>query len=197
MTLCSELLRGMGESGELFLVHRLDRVTGGALAFARTKVAAAELSKLMADGGLNKCYFAVCFGEAKEGLYEDFLYKDSSLNKAFVVKGQRNGVKHASLYCMPLSYRDGKTLVCVKLNTGRFHQIRAQLSSRKNPLVGDKKYGGNDPRAKTPALFASRLAFSAFGKRISVSVLPPINEYPWNLFDISAYDGISKISEGD
>ena len=143
MSLCSEQLRSMGESGELFLIHRLDRVVGGLIVFARNKKAAADLSAQVADRRLTKVYYAVVEGRAEGGIMRDFLYKDATLGKAFVTDRKRAGVKEAELEYSVLDTVevDGVELSLVKicLKTGRFHQIRAQFSSRKMPLVGDKK----------------------------------------------------------
>ena len=78
-----------------------------------------------------------------------------------------------------------RTLVSVTLHTGRFHQIRAQLSSRGAPIVGDGKYGSRDKGAGTPALYANRLAFSLFGREYELRALPDTDAYPWSLFDLT------------
>ena len=98
------------------------------------------------------------------------------------MKTERRGAKSATLCYTPLSFEDGKTLVDIELKTGRFHQIRAQFSSRKMALVGDKKYGSRDAKAKNPALFAYKLAFSLFGEEFSFEARPDTALYPWNLF---------------
>lgn len=188
----SALLSDAGDSADLWLVHRLDRNVGGLIAFARNKRSAAALSELIANGELTKKYLAVCHGEAKEGEYLDFLYKDSVTNKAYVVKGERRGAKQARLTLSSLASEDGKSLVFVTLETGRFHQIRAQLSARGNSLVGDKKYGSKDSKRRTPCLFSCELGFKLFGKSISVKALPDIEEYPWNLFPEEAYERAGK-----
>ena len=182
MTLSSSMLEALGEDGKLWLVHRLDRVVGGLLVFARNQRTAAELSRLVASGELFKGYIAVVEGEASGGELFDYIYKDSMTNKAYVVKSERRGAKSASLSYVPLSFKDSKTLVKIVLKTGRFHQIRVQFSSRKMPLVGDKKYGSRDAKSKLPALFASELKFSLFGENHSFEALPDIKQYPWNLF---------------
>ncbi len=182
MTLTSQILKSKGESDKLWLVHRLDRVVGGLLVFARNKEAAARLSSLVANGGLFKGYLAVVEGEATGGELVDFIYKDSVTGKAYVVKTERKGAKSAVLSYVPISVKDGKTLVDIELKTGRFHQIRAQFSSRKMPLVGDKKYGSRDAKSKNPALFAYKLAFSLFGEDYSFEARPDFSLYPWNLF---------------
>lgn len=191
MTLCSEQLSEMGEKNTLFLIHRLDRVVGGLLVFARKKESAAVLSSLVAGEGLVKEYFAVVEGRAEGGAMTDYLYKDATLGKAFVTDRKRAGVKLAELEYTTLdSVSVGErefSLVRIRLKTGRFHQIRAQFSSRKMPLIGDKKYGSRDFTAKNPSLFATRLAFEYKGKSVDVSKLPDLAAYPWSLFEEEKY----------
>lgn len=187
MTLTSRYLSARGERPELWLVHRLDRNVGGLIVFARSKPSAAELSALIADGALDKYYFAVCDGICEGGEYRDFLFKDSSTNKSYVVNSARKGAKEAILTATPLAVNDGKTLLLINLKTGRFHQIRAQLSSRGFSLTGDKKYGSRDRGAKYPALFACRLGFMQGKEKKSFSSSPDLNLYPWCLFDKELY----------
>ena len=144
--------------GEVFPIHRLDLNVGGVMVFARTKSAAAQLSKLVQEGQLIKEYRALVHGTPPQsGVWEDFLFKDSRKNKVFVVKKERKGVKKASLEFTRLTDTD-PSLVHIRLHTGRSHQIRVQFSSRGFPLVGDHKYGSRD-EAKSPALFSCRISF--------------------------------------
>ena len=191
ITICSEMLRNMGERDELFLIHRLDRVVGGLLVFARNKRAAAELSRIVAEHRLTKEYFAVVSGVAEGGVMRDYVYKDATLGKAFVTDRKRSGVKEAELEYSTLATKsiDGRdfSLVKVRLITGRFHQIRVQFASRQMPLIGDKKYGSRDFAAKTPSLFASRISFVLGNKEVSAVKLPELSEYPWSLFEEESY----------
>ena len=122
MTLTSQALRLIGEREELWLVHRLDRVVGGILVFARNKKYAAILSSLVSDRGMRKEYLAVVDGEAEGGLLKDYLYKDSAKGKAFVVDSKRVGVKEAELEYERLfrteTEKGVKTLVKIDLHTG-------------------------------------------------------------------------------
>ncbi len=187
MRLTSDMLYLADEYEKLWLIHRLDRVVGGLLVFARSKSVAAELSRLVAEDGLGKHYLAVVEGEAEGGTLCDYIYRDSVSMKAHVSKTKRAGYKAAELEYINIKTieLDGKwrSLVDIRLKTGRFHQIRAQFSSRNMPLVGDKKYGSRDAGAKFPALFAYRLEFSLYGKSYDFSVMPNQALYPWCLFD--------------
>ena len=179
-------LADIGERGELWLVHRLDRVVGGVVIFAKNKKYAALLSAMVSERDMQKEYFAVVEGSASGGVMQDYLYKDAAKGKAFAVKTERRGVKFAELEYEPIceknTERGACTLVEVKLHTGRFHQIRVQFASRGMPLIGDGKYGSRDKGSPTPALYAVRLEFRCGGKDFSVSALPPIDAYPWSLF---------------
>lgn len=177
--------------GDCFLVHRLDRNTGGAMVIAKSAAAAGKLSDLIQKREFVKEYLAVIKGvpEAPEGVFEDLLFKDSGKNKTFVVKRERKGVKKASLSYRVLSTaKNGEhgevSLVLVRLNTGRTHQVRVQFASRKMPLLGDGKYGSRDNRCET-ALWSCRLAFKhpTTGEELDLRSLPP-KEYPWDLFDL-------------
>lgn len=145
-------------SGEVFPIHRLDKNVGGVMVYARTKQAAAALSKAVQEGAMVKEYVAMVHGTPPEsGDWEDLLWKDSRKNKVFVVKRQRAGVKKARLEYRVL--RSGESsLVRIRLHTGRSHQIRAQFSSRGFPLVGDHKYGSRDQRT-APMLYSCCITF--------------------------------------
>ncbi len=192
MSLTSAALRSLGEPSELWLVHRLDRVVGGLIVFARNKRCAALLSELVGGNGMDKEYLAVADGfVGDEGELVDYIFKDSAKGKAFVVDSARRGAKDAKLEYTLLACSEGergaKSLLRVKLQTGRFHQIRVQFASRKAPLTGDGKYGSRDNRSKMPALFAFRLAFDINGKKTDVRILPDTREYPWCLFEKEVY----------
>jgi len=157
--------------GEFFPIHRLDQNVGGVMVYARTKQAAAALSKAVQAGTMVKEYVALVHGTPPEtGDWEDLLFKDSRSNKVFVVKRGRRGVKKARLSYRRLSAGDISS-VRIRLFTGRSHQIRVQFSSRGYPLVGDRKYGGRDD-CPSPALFSCRLTFPHMGRTVSFEAYP-------------------------
>ena len=157
--------------GEIFPIHRLDKNVGGVMVYARTKAAAASMSKAVQDGAMVKEYVAMVHGTPPEtGDWEDFLFKDSRKNKVFVVKKERKGVKPARLEFNRLNAGE-TSLVRVRLHTGRSHQIRVQFASRGFPLVGDHKYGSRDT-ATTPMLFSCRITLPWKGETKVFEALP-------------------------
>jgi len=150
-----------GKSGEAFvgLVHRLDRVTGGVMVYAKTTKAAARLSEQLQNGGFFKRYLAVVKGtpKIKNGKLENHLLKNSKTNKVDVVGVAVTGAKRAELNYNVRTVLEKFSLVEIDLVTGRSHQIRAQFAHIGHALLGDKKYGGwPEPEL---ALWAHELRF--------------------------------------
>lgn len=178
------LLREQLHTDYVACVHRLDAGTGGAMVFALTKTAAAKLSLQLQAGELTKTYLAVTHGcpSEPEGTYRDLLFHDRRANKTFIVKSERKGVKEAVLSYRIKATKDGLSLWEIQLLTGRTHQIRVQLGSRKMPLVGDRRYGARD-EYKGFALWATELSFThpQSGEKMTFTSLPHEKE-PWNLF---------------
>lgn len=158
-------------TGDIYTVHRLDKNVGGVMVYARTKSAAAQLSRLIQEGRMIKEYVAVVHGVPPEtGDWEDLLFKDSRKNKVFVVKRKRGGVKEARLEFKRLSQGES-SLVRIRLHTGRSHQIRVQFASRGFPLVGDHKYGSRD-KAASPMLFSCCITFPYKGEEKRFEAMP-------------------------
>lgn len=127
----------------LGLIHRLDRNVSGIVIFAKTSKGASRLSEQFRSHSTKKIYHALVEGHlAKaEGVLKDFLDKDEKNMKAVISKKGKEAI---------LSYHVVKeigsnTLVRIELETGRFHQIRAQFAHAGHPLVGDVKYGAHSP----------------------------------------------------
>ena len=168
-------------------ITRLDREVSGVMMLAKSREGAAFFSAQMSDRTVFcKEYLAVVAGvpAEREGSMKDLLFKDSSKNKSFVVKRMRRGVKAASLSYRVVAEAEANgapvSLLHITLETGRTHQIRVQCASRRHPLLGDGRYGG-DP-AYPMGLLSYRLSFrTRDGKRQRVSVPFPENA-PFSLF---------------
>lgn len=161
--------------GSVLPVHRLDLNVGGLLLCARSREAAAALSRAVAGGAVVKEYQALIHGcpTPPEGELQDLLWKDARRNKVYVVNRMRRGVREARLWYQVLEPGEQSRLL-VRLITGRSHQIRVQFASRGWPLVGDHKYGSRDT-VQQPALWSWRLTFPhpRTGERMSFTQTPP------------------------
>lgn len=165
-------------------VHRLDRVVSGLMVLARTPQAASDLSRQIRDNLFRKEYQSVVYGILPDstGTMVDLLLRNKPERKTYVVSQMAKGVQEAILDYKVISTSHNLSKVQILLRTGRTHQIRAQFSSRKFPLVGDRKYSLNEDRCEI-ALWSSRLEFAhpVTGASLEFSAEPP-EEYPWNLF---------------
>lgn len=178
----------------LGVVHRLDQPVEGLLAFAKTQRAAAALTRQLQKGSLNKTYVAAVYGIPKAPQMEltDSLEKDGNVVR--VVTGQEKShpdAKEARLsYRLLHSFRpteldetkaeleeDRKpyaeiSVLEIRLETGRFHQIRAQLSHAGLPILGDQKYGSEASRELSESLGVRNVALCAE----SLEILHPLTK---------------------
>ena len=167
----------------LGLVHRLDRVVGGVMVFAKTSKAASRLSDAIRKNEFHKEYLAVVHGKIKNtDTFIDYLEKKDDFST--IVTDKDHG-KLSELSYELVNYNKEKDISLVKVNlkTGRHHQIRVQFSSRGYPLVGDSRYG-ND-REKEIGLFTYKLSFPhpITKEMISFTYIP--NDRPFNIFNIN------------
>lgn len=160
-------------------VHRLDRVVSGLMVLARSKKAAAELSRQIREDRFQKEYMAVVHGSLPpEGTFRDLLLRNKEERKTYIVSEPGKDVQEAVLEYRRLNCSEKLSRVQIRLLTGRTHQIRAQFSGRGFPLVGDKKYGKQEEC--DIALWSCRLSFDHpwTGERMEFSKEPP-EVYPW------------------
>ena len=146
------------------VIHRLDQPVEGILVFAKTPFAAKELNKGLQGAGFGKYYKAVLCGNPKEkkATLEDYLVKDGKTNTSRIGRKEEQDAKKAVLSYEVLKQDEEKSLVQVKLETGRHHQIRVQMANMGCPIWGDTKYNSGenvDKSWKNIALCAYHLEF--------------------------------------
>ena len=164
----------------LGLVHRLDRPVGGVMVFAKTSKCASRLSNQIRENKFNKIYNAVVINKINDfGKLTDYLLKD---NKKNIVKVDNNG-KLSILNYKRLKTIDNLSLIEIKLETGRSHQIRVQMSHNGNPLFGDQKYNKEAKVGEQLALFSKKLEFyHPITNELLTFELDLPNRYPFNIF---------------
>ncbi len=128
---------------KLFIVHRLDKRVQGVIVFAKTTLAAAFLSESFKEETTKKLYHAIVAVAPNplEGVLEHYISKNNKLQKSFIANSEAKGAKLAKLTYTTINQSIRYHLLKIELQTGRFHQIRAQLAHINAPIVGDVKYG--------------------------------------------------------
>ena len=171
----------------LGLVHRLDRPVGGIMVFAKTSKAAARLSESIRNKEFNKYYLVIADGkfDIQKGVLEDYLLKNERTNTSKVVKEGTKNAKYAKLEYEVLKYNEeiNLSVLRIKLDTGRHHQIRLQLASRSHSICGDQKYGTRG-RGNQISLWAYKLEFPhPITKQMMSFELEPKHIGSWKILD--------------
>ena len=171
------------------LVHRLDRVTGGVMVYAKSSKAASRLSEQMRNGDFEKKYMTVLTAVPSEerAVLRHYVKKNPINNMVYVCPPTVEGAKFCELEYQVLQKANGLALTKVILHTGRTHQIRVQSAAIGCPVFGDMRYGGEKARKGFLALWATSLAFThpVSKERLVFKIEPPKENTPWNLFDVS------------
>lgn len=149
------------------VIHRLDKPVSGVMVYARTRKAAASLSKQVQDGTMRKMYLAVVCGRTVDNVenFVDYLLKDSRQNLSKIVEKGTTGAKRAELRYRVVEKTEEPeplSLVEVELFTGRHHQIRVQFAGRGLPLWGDNRYNPAWAGGKKAGKPAGSVALSAY-----------------------------------
>lgn len=184
---------GKKEDADAFVIRRLDQPVEGIMVFAKNRQAAADLSQQVQEKSVEKEYLALAEGSFCEpaGTLEDYLLRDGRSNTSKVVPKGAKGAKAARL-CYEVKKvisgfgKSGDalgaicqseiiSLVSIRLDTGRHHQIRVQMAHAGHPLVGDKKYNKNCSPGYLPiGLCSVKTSFNhpATGERMEFCVQP-------------------------
>lgn len=170
------LALGGSRPTRIFSVHRIDRDTSGLVVFARNAKSRDSLIGQFKKHTIERMYLAVARGEVAAGTIRSYLVDDRRDGKRGSTKDPGAG-KLAVTHLRPLEALNGFTLVECRLETGRTHQIRIQLSEAGHPVYGDTKYGafGTQEQGVLPRL---ALHASILGLRHPTSGTPLRFESP-------------------
>lgn len=188
---------GHGRGEFIGLVHRLDRPACGVMVFARTREAAAALSRQIAARQWSKTYLAVVHGSPPQGgAFSDRLIIDRASRTTRTCENGPEELPVALMEYRVLATHRDRSLLQIRLHTGRKHQIRAQLASRGYPVVGDRKYGSREV-LRDPgmiALCAWRLEFlhPVTGRPLRLDSPRPLH-WPWH--DPKLFSGKGGITD--
>ena len=171
-------------------VHRLDRVASGVVIFAKTPAALKNISKQIELRSVEKKYVALVEGNMQNSTQEisHWLFKNNKLKKSIIAKPGTKGATEAILRYTLIAAIKNNSLLEVQLITGRYHQIRCQLSALGHPIINDTLYGAtkmNDSIAI--GLHASSYTFTH----------PKSNERMKCAADIASNDLLSALPWGD
>jgi len=170
----------------LGLVHRIDRPTSGLVIYAKTSKALSRLTQMVKNREVKKTYWAVVAKEMipKTQRLVHYLKKNEKNNKAIVFPKATDGAKEAILTYHVIKTLDNYLLLEIDLETGRHHQIRAQLSKTGVPIKGDLKYGS--PRSNSDGginLHARKLEFIHPVTKETIEIVGPVpqNDVIWKV----------------
>jgi len=135
--------------GDAFVgvIHRIDRPVSGLVLMAKTSKALERMNKQFRERQTEKKYWAVVREQPANaaGTLRHFLRKNEQHNKSYVSQVKQAGTKEAVLYYTLKFTAENGFLLEIELETGRHHQIRAQLAAMGSPISGDVKYGAKRP----------------------------------------------------
>lgn len=195
----------------LSTVHRLDQPVEGVVVLAKTKKAAGDIARQIKEHTTDKYYYALCYGrpDSDTGTLTDYLVKtedglakvvsekekDTLRDNVIILEsGEKIRVADQDVKLAKLEYEvvagdDKVSLLRIKLLTGRFHQIRVQLSGIRHPIMGEKKYGTTESMALSDELGISQMCLVSYkfaldhpttGKRMEFEIEPyNINIKKW------------------
>lgn len=164
--------------------HRLDRPTTGIVIFTKTSKGLSKMTEVFKKRLITKTYWAVVDQKPspESGRLEDYLRKNPKQNKSYAVQEGTQGSQLAILNYRYLQSTDRYHLLEIDLETGRHHQIRAQLAHLGCRIKGDVKYGFDRPnKDKSIHLHARKIVFDHPIKKIPISIEAPVpNDPVWN-----------------
>jgi 23S rRNA pseudouridine1911/1915/1917 synthase len=177
-----------GKPGNVYLgiPHRLDRPTSGVVIFSKTEKALGRIGKLFKERGVKKLYWAVVDSPPPQpkGTLVHYLVRDRKKNKSTAYEKSRSGAKRAELSYSLVAATDNYYLLEIRPETGRHHQIRAQLAAVGCRIKGDLKYGArrSNPEAGIHLHAREATFVHPVQKRELTIVADPPQDVLWDQF---------------
>lgn len=169
------------KEGNVFLhtVHRLDKEVSGIVVFARSQKALSRLNSQMRDQEFTKIYHALVQGDMEKKSQTLVHYLLHGDHRAIVTDQKNPQAKRCELTYTVIKKKDHYSLLKIELKTGRYHQIRAQLSAIGHPIVGDRKYGGTPLENGEIYLHQSEISFihPTLKKRVEFKLDPNFGKF--------------------
>ena len=175
--------------GDVFLgiPHRIDRPTTGIVIFCRNSRSLERMNQMFKDKIIKKTYWAIVKTRppADEGKLIHFMKRNEQQNKSYAADRESPGAQRAELDYRLISKSDRYFLLEIDLQTGRHHQIRAQLAKIGSPIKGDLKYGFDRSNEDASiSLHARQVEFIHPSKKIPVTVTAPVpDDQLWKFFE--------------
>ncbi len=170
----------------LGLPHRLDRPVSGVVVMAKTSKSLVRLNKMFLDKTIKKTYWAIVEEQPKilSDTLVHYLKKNEEKNRSHVFMSEKKGAKYASLSYNLINRTKNYFLLEVDLQTGRHHQIRAQLAKIGCCIKGDLKYGAKRSNKEGGiSLHARKISFIHPVKKEPIEIVAPVPHHPlWNEF---------------
>ena len=160
----------------LGIVSRLDAPVTGVVLMARTSKAASRLSEQFRQRDVHKCYWALVqrAPQPPRGSWTDWLRKDERHRKVLICDPDTADAQQAILSYRILERVPGAVQLEIELETGRKHQIRVQLAARRLPVLGDRKYGSQQPFEPGIALHSRELRFTHPVQQNALRLVAPV-----------------------
>lgn len=154
--LVSDYIKRKNPKAKLFVVHRLDEQTSGVLLFSKNLKLKEEMQNCWNDIVMLREYYCIVSGKTPvEAEIKSYL-TTNHFQIVHSTNDKERGYLAITKYCR-IAYKNGYSLLCVHIETGRRNQIRVHLSEQGYPIVGDRKYGSKDNKYNRLALHATRL----------------------------------------
>lgn len=164
----SEILKEYLKNPNFNFVNRIDKATSGLVVGAKSLVVTRELSEDIRERQIEKKYYILVEGKIKRKEFQIKSYLKKLEDRVVELERYEDGAKESISFFKVIEYGKNSTLLEGTLGSGRTHQLRVQLASMGNPIIGDTKYGKG--KEKVMYLFSHYLKIDRYGIEIDLPI---------------------------